>query len=94
MVYEVKHMVRFLEQCKEIVGQEGPYYLSPQVNDPPPNDKFAIGESGRAVTYEDILATFNAVGRDRDLGHEQGRFFFEGFFLRKDETTLYLSWGS
>mmetsp|Transcript_34152 Transcript_34152/g.82574 ORF Transcript_34152/g.82574 Transcript_34152/m.82574 type:complete len:95 (+) Transcript_34152:196-480(+) len=94
MVYEVRHMVAFLEKCKEIVGQEGPFYLSPQVNDPPPNDKFAMGESGRAITWEDILATFKAVGCNHELSHNQGRYFFEGFFLRNDKKTLYLSWGS
>eukprot|EP00985_Skeletonema_marinoi_P028334 scaffold24574_cov139-Skeletonema_marinoi.AAC.1 len=95
MIYEVDNMVGFLEACKEMVGQEGPFFFLPQIQDPPPRDKFAIGEIGRAVTWDDILATFNAVAGNRDLGahfYDQGHIFFEGVHLR--DKTLYMRWGS
>ena len=94
MVWEIEHCVKFLEAANGMVGEEGPFYFAPQVNDPPPNDKFAIGEKGRAVTLEDVLATFKAVGANRNLGREQSRLFFEGFRWSEDGKTLYMLWGS
>lgn len=97
MIFEVECMIGFLEACKEMVGQEGPFYFYPNIKDPPPHDKFAIGDDGRAVTvtWDDILATFKAVGSNRKLGahfYDQGHIFFEGFDLR--DKTLFISWGS
>ncbi len=95
MISEVRDMIEFLEACDEMVGQEGPFYFYPNIQDPPPHDKFAIGEIGRAVTWDDILATFKAVANNRNLGthfYGQGRIIFDGFRLRG--RTLSISWGS
>ncbi len=95
MIYEVQCMIGFLEACEEMVGQDGPFYFYPEIQDPPPNDKFAIGEIGRAVTWDDILATFKAVASNHKLGahfYAQGHIWFEGFRLH--DKTLYIYWGS
>ena len=95
MIYEVEEMARFLELCREMVGQEGPFFFYPEIQDPPPNDKFAIGEAGRAVTWEDIRKTLKSVAKNRELGtrfYDQGHIFFEGFCLR--DKKLYIFWGS
>lgn len=31
MIYEVQYMIRFLEVCKEMVGQDGPFYFYPEI---------------------------------------------------------------
>ena len=96
MIYEVECMVGFLEACREMVGQEGPFFFYPEIQDPPPNDKFAIGEAGRAVTWEDIRKTLkSSVAKNRELGtrfYDQGHIFFEGFCLRDKKLNIF--WGS
>ena len=65
-----------------MVGQEGLFYFYPEIQDPPPNDKFAIGDIGRAVTWDDVLTTFKAVARNRKLVthfYDQGQYVWRDF---------------
>ena len=112
-VLEVEHYADLLDWAMKNVGKEGPLYfdcgvirhnhfrsveVDHQLTETGTTDMFRIGQKGKVIELEDILATFSAVSNNellREVTNSGGRTYdHEGFRVSSDGKTLKMVWGS